>query len=100
MSFYYPAPAQGARGKTSAGENHVVVRFVELSSGARIVEAVRFESPDPTCVGEMILIATVEDAQGATEVTIECKQIPPGIRPQDNQAGCQSTLKKLARYIA
>ena len=34
-----------------------------------------------------------------TTVSIVFKDIPPGIRPEDNEAGTRSTLEKLARYV-
>lgn len=47
----------------------------------------------------MTLEATFEATDGGTEVTIVCKNLPPGIRLEDNKAGCRSSLEKLARYI-
>jgi len=38
-------------------------------------------------------------ARSGTEVTILCENIPPGIRPADNEAGCRSTLEKLAAFL-
>jgi len=32
-------------------------------------------------------------------VTILFENIPPGIRPEDNEAGSRSSLEKLARYV-
>jgi hypothetical protein len=32
-------------------------------------------------------------------VTIAFANIPPGIRPEDNDAGTRSSLEKLARYV-
>jgi len=34
-----------------------------------------------------------------TKVTLEFKNIPAGIRPEDNEAGTKSSLEKLARYV-
>jgi hypothetical protein len=45
------------------------------------------------------MVVTFEVVDGGTEVTIVCENIPPGIRPEDNDAGCRSSLEKLARYI-
>jgi hypothetical protein len=45
------------------------------------------------------MVVTFEVADGGTEVIVVCKNIPPGIRPEDNDAGCRSSLEKLARYI-
>jgi len=49
--------------------------------------------------GEMIMEVTFEAEEGGTTVTILFKDIPPGIRPEDNEAGTRSTLEKLARYV-
>jgi len=99
MSLFYPASEQGARGKTVAGEDNVSVRFEELTPPTRIVEAVTFNSPDPALSGEMTMTITFATVSGGTNVTMVCEQIPPGIRPDENEAGGQSSLEKLARYI-
>jgi len=99
MSLFYPLSDQVHRGKASVRKDCVAAQFVELSPPTRIVEAVRFHSADPAFSGEMTLEATFEVAEDGTEVTIACTHIPPGIRPQDNEAGCRSSLEKLARYI-
>jgi uncharacterized protein YndB with AHSA1/START domain len=99
MSLFYPSSDQVHRGKTSEREDSVAARFVELAPPVRIVEAVSFHSADPAFSGEMTLEATFEVADGGTEVTIACAHIPSGIRPEDNEAGCRSSLEKLARYI-
>jgi len=41
---------------------------------------------------------TTEHEDG-TEVTMLFEDIPPGIRPEDNEAGTRSSLEKLARYV-
>jgi len=45
------------------------------------------------------LFPTVAERAGGTEVTIAFEHIPPGIRPEDNDAGTRSSLAKLARYV-
>lgn len=42
---------------------------------------------------------TFEAEDGGTTVSIVFKDIPPGIRPEDNEAGTRMTLEKLARYV-
>jgi hypothetical protein len=49
--------------------------------------------------GEMTMVVTFEERDGGTEVTIVFERIPSGIRPEDNDAGCRSSLEKLARYL-
>jgi hypothetical protein len=41
----------------------------------------------------------LEAEEGGTTVSIFFKDIPSGIRPEDNEVGTQLTLEKLARYI-
>jgi hypothetical protein len=45
------------------------------------------------------MVVTLEAEDGGTTVTIVFKDIPSGIRPEDNVAGTRSTLEKLARYV-
>ena len=99
MSLFYPPSEQGRPGKTAAREDRYSARFVELAPPSRIVEAITFDSPDPTFAGEMTMVVTLEESDGGTEVTILFENIPPGIRPEDNDAGTRSSLEKLARYV-
>ena len=99
MSLYYPSSEQTPRGKTSEREDRYTARFVELTPPRRIVEAITFDSVDPAFSGEMIMVVTFEAEDGGTTVSILFKDMPSGIRPQDNEAGTRSTLEKLARYV-
>jgi hypothetical protein len=47
----------------------------------------------------MTINTTLASAGSGTKVTIVCENIPPGIKPEDNEAGCGSTLEKLARFL-
>ena len=44
------------------------------------------------------MVVTFAESDGGTDVTIVCEHIPAGIRPEDNEAGCRSSLEKLACY--
>jgi uncharacterized protein YndB with AHSA1/START domain len=99
MSLFYPSSEQVYRGKTSEREDRFTARFVELTPPTRIVQAISFDSVDPAFSGEMTMVVTFEDRDGGTEVTILFEHIPPGIRPEDNEAGTRSSLEKLARYV-
>ena len=98
MSLFYPPSERASRGKTSEKEDMVDVRFVELAPPREIVEAVSFVTPDPTFFGEMTIVVTFEDVAGGTEVTFLCRNLPPGLRPEDNEAGARLSLEQLARY--
>ena len=97
MSLFYPPTERGARGKTADREDRVTVRFVELAPPRQIVEAVTFHTTDPSLMGEMMLTATFEEVPGGTDVTLSCTNLPPGLRPEDNEAGTRESLEKLAR---
>lgn len=99
MSLYYPSSDQGNRGKTAEREDAYRSRFVELTPPTKIVEAITFDSTDPAFAGEMTMVVTLEERDGGTEVTIMFENIPPGIRPEDNDMGTRSSLEKLARYV-
>lgn len=99
MSLYYPSSETTISGKTADKEDRYSARFVELVPATRIVEAITFESDDPAFSGEMTMVVTLEAENEGTTVSIAFKDIPVGIRPEDNEAGTQSSLEKLARYV-
>ena len=99
MSLFYPPSEQGARGKTADREDRFTARFFELTPQTRIVQAISFDSADPAFKGEMVMVATFSETDGGTEVTIMFENLPRGLRPEDNEAGTQSSLEKLARYV-
>ena len=100
MSLFYPASEQVYRGKTSERADRYPARFVELTPPTRIVQAITFDTVDPAFSGQMTMAVTFEERDGGTEVTIVFENLPSDIRPEDNEAGTQSSLEKLARYIA
>ena len=52
---------------------------------------------DPAFFGEMTLIATFEEVSGGTEVALLCKNLPAGLRAEDNETGSRLSLDQLAR---
>lgn len=99
MSLFYPPSEKRDRGKTSPKEDRFTARFVELEPYEKIVEAITFDSTDPDFWGEMIMEITFHAIDNGTKVTFVFKNIPNGIRPEDNEAGTISSLEKLARYV-
>jgi uncharacterized protein YndB with AHSA1/START domain len=97
MSLFYPPTERTPRGKTSGHEDRVIVRFVELFPPRRIVEAVAFVSDGPAFQGEVTLTVTFTDVLGGTEVAMAFENLPPGLRPEDNDAGATLSLEQLAR---
>ena len=99
MSLFYPESGAEHRGKTTEREDRVNVRFVELVPPRRIIEAVNFDTTDPALLGEMTMTATFKEVPGGTEVTLLFENLPPGLRPEDNEVGARQSLDQLARHL-
>ena len=97
MSLFYADAAR--RGKTAANEDRFTARFLELVPNQKIVEAVRFNSSDPSFSDEMIMEVHLEPVAGGTKITFLFRNIPSSVRPEDNEKGTEQTLDKLARYV-
>ena len=63
------------------------------------LQPLREQKLDREAAREMIMEVTLQYADGRTEVTMAFHNLPPGIRPEDNDAGTRSSLDKLARYL-
>jgi uncharacterized protein YndB with AHSA1/START domain len=99
MSLVYKDPSQSPGGKTSEDTDTFTGRFLELVPNRKIVELIDFESSDPSFAGQMKMTSTLTETQPGTEDTILCEDIPPGIRPEDNELGCRLSLRNLARLV-
>lgn len=44
----------------------------------------------------MTMTATFQEVVGGTEVTLAFENLPPGVRPEDNDAGARLSLQQLA----
>jgi uncharacterized protein YndB with AHSA1/START domain len=99
MSLTYRDPRQSPGGKTSEDTDTFQGRFVELVPDEKIVEAIEFESRDSGFAGEMKMTTRLSDTKDGTEVTILCKGLPSGIRPEDNETGTRQSLHKLAALL-
>ncbi len=99
MSLFYPETEKEMRGKTSEKEDKFTARFVELTPSKKIIEAINFDTADPNFSEEMIIEVTFEPTDNGTKVSFLFKNIPKGIKPEDNEAGTLSSLEKLAHYV-
>jgi uncharacterized protein YndB with AHSA1/START domain len=86
-------------GKTSARTDTYRGRFVELVPDQRVVEIDEFEADDPALRGEMRATFELRDAEGGTEVVGIHEDVPPGVSPEDNEAGWRSALDRLAALV-
>ena len=96
MSLFYPDSEPDHRGKTAGGEDRVQVRFLDLAPPRRILQAVTFDTEDPALKGEMRIEITFLPVAAGTQVTILAANLPPGLRPQDNDEGSRLSLEQLA----
>lgn len=99
MSLFYPKSEKENCGKTSTKEDKFTARFIELVPPEKVVELITFDSSDPAFAGEMTLKVTLELTDNGTKVIFLFNNIPPGIRPEDNEAGTELSLEKLARFV-
>jgi uncharacterized protein YndB with AHSA1/START domain len=99
MSLFYPATDVSSQGKTGDKEDKFSSHFLELVPNEKIVQAIHFDSSDPSFSGEMIMEVTLKAKGDSTIVTFLFNNIPSGIKPEDNEEGTKSSLEKLARYV-
>lgn len=97
ISLTYDAPT--GTGKTSAHTDTYHGRFVQLVPGETIVQAIEFESADPSMRGEMTVTVTLRDVDGGTQLTAVHDDVPPGVRPEDNELGWRLSLARLATLV-
>lgn len=98
MRLTYAEPQEGG-GKTSVDSDEFEVKLTRLEDGRTIEQAVHFKSEAPSFSGVMHMLWSFQPKGERTLVTIQAKNVPEGIRPQDHDAGLNSTLKKLAEFV-
>ena len=97
ISLTYDDP--GAAGKTSGGTDSFHGRFVRLVPDTEVVQAVAFDTDDPTVAGEMTITYRLTTAGDGTDVTGIHEDLPPGVSPEDNELGWSMSLAKLATLV-
>jgi uncharacterized protein YndB with AHSA1/START domain len=97
ISLTYAAPASA--GKTSAHTDTYHGRFVRLVPDTEVVQVIEFETDDPGLQGEMTVTYSLADADGGTALTGRHENLPPGVKPQDNELGWSMSLGKLAALV-
>ena len=98
MSLYYQVK-EDATGKTADYEDRFTAKLVDIVPNERITQLIVFDSEDAGFQGEMILDVLFEPKGGGTLVTFAFDNIPPGIKPEDNEEGTRQSLEKLARFV-
>jgi uncharacterized protein YndB with AHSA1/START domain len=99
MRLTYNEPHH-APGKSSEDSDEVEVQILKLIANERIEQAVTFDAEDPAFAGVMKITWTFTAVPEGTEVRVRCDHVPPGIRPEDHEAGLRSSLANLAVFTA
>lgn len=98
MSLFYNN--HKIEGKTADNEDRFSVTFIELEPYSKIIQQIKFQSDKDEFAEEMIMEIFLEEVENnSTKITITFTNIPIGVNPQDNEAGTEQSLKKLAKYL-
>ena len=97
ISLTYEQPTTA--GKTTSQTDTFHGRFVKLVPDTEMVQAVEFESDDPSMAGQMTITYTLADADGGTDIVGVHENVPPGVAPADNELGFRMSLDKLAKLV-
>jgi uncharacterized protein YndB with AHSA1/START domain len=99
MVLKYP-DRSASQGKTTSDTDVVEARFVDLVPDVRVVFAVDFVSDDPAYDSTMIMRWEVTAIDGGTRVEVTAEDVPDAVSEEDHAAGLESSLAKLAQYLA
>ena len=94
ISLTYDQPT--AAGKSSPQTDSFQGTFVRLVPDTEVVQAIEFETDDPTMQGRMTITYTLSDAADGTELVGVHENLPPGVSPADNEIGWRMSIDKLA----
>jgi uncharacterized protein YndB with AHSA1/START domain len=97
ISLTYDAPTTA--GKSTAQTDTFNGRFVRLVPDREVVQAVEFESEDPTMHGKMTITYLLAPEAGGTLVTGTHEHLPPGVSSSDNEIGWRMSMDKLAALV-
>ncbi|MGH3491695.1 MAG: SRPBCC domain-containing protein [Sciscionella sp.] len=97
VSLTYDSP--GALGKSTSGTDTYHGHFVALVPNERVVEALEFETADPTLRATMTLTTILTDSGRGTDVLIVHEGVPDSVPAADNEAGTRMALARLAEFV-
>jgi uncharacterized protein YndB with AHSA1/START domain len=88
-----------AQGKSSAHMDTYHGRFVTLVEDELVIETMEFETEDPALQGVMTTTYEIEMAENGATLSATHEGVPPGVAPEDNEAGWRMSLDKLAALL-
>ncbi|MFD7919814.1 SRPBCC domain-containing protein [Streptomyces sp. NPDC059740] len=98
VSLTYDDP-DGGVGKSVGHTDTYQGHFAELVPDERVVEVLRFETPDPALGGTMTMTTTLCDEADGTRVLLVHEGVPDAVPAADNRAGARMALAQLARFV-
>jgi uncharacterized protein YndB with AHSA1/START domain len=90
---------KSAQGKSEEHTDTHRGTFVKLVPNELVVQTTEFETSDPSMKGEMKLTLALKSLDGGTELAATHENVPPGIRPEDNELGWRLSLEKLRKLV-
>jgi uncharacterized protein YndB with AHSA1/START domain len=85
--------------KSTSDADIVEARYIDIRTDDRVIQAVEFESDDPSFTGTMTMTWAVCGMDGGTLVEFTAEDVPVGISAEDHEAGMASSLENLASYF-
>lgn len=86
--------------KSTTDADVVEARYIDIRTDDRVVQAVDFESDDPSFAGTMTMTWAVSAVETGSLVEFTAEDVPVGISAEDHAAGMTSSLENLANYLA
>ncbi len=99
MSLFYPDSENKTKGKSKDKEDRFTAEFIDIIPNRKIVEKIYFQSDDPSLKEPMTMQIDLLPETVGTKVTFTFKNIPKGVKPEDNEEGTISSLEKLAKLV-
>jgi uncharacterized protein YndB with AHSA1/START domain len=97
ISLTYDRPT--GTGKSTSQTDTFHGRFVRLMPGHEVVQAVAFESDDPSMQGRMTITYRLSVEGDGTRLVGLHEDLPPGVSPADNELGWAMSIGKLAALV-
>lgn len=97
ISLTYHDNAQA--GKTAAHTDTYHGQFTQVIPNEKVVEQDEFETNDPELQGKMTATITLADKDDGTLLEAIHANVPPGVRPADNDLGWRMSLDKLTALV-
>jgi uncharacterized protein YndB with AHSA1/START domain len=97
ISLTYDMPTTA--GKSDAQTDSFHGRFLRLEPNTEVVQKIEFETDDPAMQGEMTITYLLVDTGDGTDLVGVHEDLPPGVKPADNELGWRMSIDKLAALV-